>query len=166
MRDTSRRVGKICRTGFKKRFAPAYRKARAAIQDPAFGQPTLLSIDYGCGATYRNDPADPRSQFLLDFCIHIIDLSRYLFGDVGEVIARTKGETAYAVTLIFRNGALGTLALTSHRAWDVSTEKVEATGGDGQFLTCTNSVEMLHYSAADPRSGAQIETWHSPSFST
>lgn len=162
----SRRAGKICMTGFKKRFAPAYRKAKAAIDDPSFGEPTLLSIDYCCGSTYRNDPADPRSQFLLDFCVHIIDLSRYLFGEVAEVSARKKGDTAYAVTLLFRNDALGTLSMTSHRAWDVSCEKVEATGGPGQFLTCANSVEMVHYARGDRDAGAQIRAWHSPSFST
>jgi predicted dehydrogenase len=166
MLAASRRVGKICMTGFKKRFAPAYRKAQAAIQSEEFGDPALLSIDYCCGPTYRNDPADPRSQFLLDFCIHIVDLSRFLFGEVAEVTARRRGETAYAVTLLFRNGALGTLSMTSHRAWDVSCEKVEATGGPGQFLTCANSVEMVHYAGTPQGSGTQIRAWHSPSFST
>jgi predicted dehydrogenase len=166
MLAASRRAGTICMTGFKKRFAPAYQKAKAAIMDAAFGAPTLLSIDYCCGPTYRNDPSDPRSQFLLDFCIHIIDLSRYLFGEVAEVIARAKGEAAYAVTLLFRNGALGTLAMSSQRAWDVSCEKVELTGGPGQFITCSNSVEMTHYSTPAGGGSVQIRSWHSPSFST
>jgi predicted dehydrogenase len=166
MLEASRASGKICMTGFKKRFAPAYRKAKAAIQAEEFGAPTLLSIDYCCGPTYRNDPTDPRSQFLLDFCIHIIDLARYLFGDVAEVLARQQGETAYAVLLRFRNGALGTLSLSSHRSWDVSCEKVELTGGPGQFITCSNSVEMLHYAGSPTGRGAQICAWHSPSFST
>ncbi|MGH2344942.1 MAG: Gfo/Idh/MocA family protein, partial [Chloroflexota bacterium] len=165
MLDASRRFGKICMTGFKKRFAPAYRKAKAAIQDASFGAPTLLSIDYCCGPTYHNDPANPRSQFLLDFCIHIIDLARYLFGEVAEVMARKKNDTTYAVVLTFRNGALGTLSMTSHRAWDVSCEKVEVTGGPGRFITCANSVEMLGY-ATDQLGATRIHTWHSPSFST
>lgn len=161
----SRRSGKICMTGFKKRFAPAYRKMKAAIQDPSFGDPTLLSIDYCCGPTYRNDPADARSQFLLDFCIHIIDLSRYLFGEVAEVVARAKDDTTYTVLLRFANDALGTLAMTCNRAWDVSCEKVEVTGGPGRFITCANSVEMQSYVSADP-GNTHIRSWHSPSFST
>jgi predicted dehydrogenase len=162
----SHETGKICMTGFKKRFAPAYRKAKAAFQDTEFGEPTLLSIDYCCGPTYRNDPADPRSQFLLDFCIHIIDLARYLFGDVAEVLARKKDETAYAALLRFRSGALGTLSMSSHRSWDVSCEKVELTGGPGQFITCGNSVEMLHYASPPSGGAAEVRSWHSPSFST
>ena len=51
-------------TAFKKRFAPAYRKARQAIVQPEFGEPSLLSIDYCCGPTYTEDPANPRSHRL------------------------------------------------------------------------------------------------------
>ncbi|MGH2560959.1 MAG: Gfo/Idh/MocA family protein [Thermomicrobiales bacterium] len=160
MLQTSRTLNQICMTGFKKRFAPAYRKARAAIQDEAFGAPSLLSIDYACGPTYPNDPADPRGQFLLDFCIHILDLSRFLFGEVAEVYARTRGQTSYAVNLLFENGALGVIALSSNRDWEVSTEKVELTGGPGQFMTLANSVGLVRYA------GNAVVDWHSPTFST
>ncbi len=160
MLETSRRLDKMCMTGFKKRFAPAYRKARAAIKDGEFGAPSLLSIDYACGPTYANDPNDPRSQFLLDFCVHILDLSRYLFEDVAEVYARTQGETTYAVNLLFRNGALGVIALSAQRDWNVSTEKVELTGGPGEFLSVANSVSLVRYS------GSSIVDWHDPTFST
>ncbi len=158
--ETSRRLNTICMTGFKKRFAPAYRKAKTAILEADFGEPALLSIDYCCGPTYRNDPAEPRSQFLLDFCIHIIDLSRYLFGEVAEVYARKRDESTYAVNLLFRNGALGTLAMSANRNWDVSTEKVELTGGPGQFISLNNSVQMVRFS------GNKVVDWHNPTFST
>jgi predicted dehydrogenase len=160
MLETSRRLNQICMTGFKKRFAPAYQKAKSAIEDGTFGAPSLLSIDYACGPSYPNDPDNPRSQFLLDFCVHILDISRYLFGDVAEVYARTKDETSYAVNLLFHNGALGVLALSANRDWAVSTEKVELTGGPGQFMSLSNSVQLLRYS------GSNIVNWHSPSFST
>ncbi len=156
----SRRTGKLCMTGFKKRFAPAYRKAKAAAESATFGPPSLLSIDYSCGPTYTNDPADPRSQFLLDFCVHIIDLARYLAGEVAEVYARTHDGLTYTVNLGFRNGALGVLALSATRAWAVPTEKVELTGQPGQFLQVDNSVEYLRYS------GDTVAEWHRPSFST
>ncbi|HVX43230.1 MAG TPA: Gfo/Idh/MocA family oxidoreductase [Mycobacteriales bacterium] len=160
VRDASEQYGRICMTGFKKRFAPAYRKARAAVLVAGFGDPELLSIDYCCGPGYRNDPAAPRSRFLLDFAIHIIDLSRYLFGEVAEVAARERNLSTYAVSLRFANGALGVLALSSHRDWAVPTEKVELTGGPGQFISIDNSVEMVRYD------GARIADHHRPSFST
>src|SRR5690349_5571451 len=112
MWEASRRLGVTCMTGFKKRFAPAYRAARAAIEDPAFGAPSLLAASVGSGP-YRNDPADPSSQFLLDFGIHAIDLARYLLGDVAEVTARRQGDDSYAVTLAYASGAVGVLALSA-----------------------------------------------------
>jgi predicted dehydrogenase len=159
VRDASRRTGKLCVTAFKKRYAPAYVKAKAIVESAEFGAPHLLSIDYASGP-YRNLPDNPRSWFLLDFAIHIIDLSRYLFGEVAEVFAWERQQTAYAVTLRFASGAVGTLALTSHRDYAVSTEKVELTGGQGRMLSLANSVELTYWQ------DREIRAWHSPSFST
>jgi predicted dehydrogenase len=144
--EVSRRRGQICMTGFKKRFAPVYRAARAAVEDSGFGGASLLAIDYASGA-YRNDPADPASHFLLDFGIHVIDLARYLLGEVDEVSARRRDYDTYAVTLTFASGALGVLALSGRRSWGISTEKVELTGGHGQFLSVENSTELTRFSA-------------------
>lgn len=157
--ETSQRTGQICMTGFKKRFAPAYQKAKQAIESEEFGAPCLLSIDY-CSGFYPNDPDNPRRQFLLDFCIHIIDLARFLYGEVQEVFARTQNQNAYAVNLLFENEAVGALALSCHRDWQVSTELVELTGGPGQFVSLSNSVRMIRYGEN------KILDWHEPSFST
>jgi predicted dehydrogenase len=160
MLSASRRAGRICMTGFKKRFAPAYAKARAAIADAGFGTPSLLSVDYCCGPTYSNDPANPSSNFLLDFCIHLIDLSLFLFGPVTGVNALTREDLTYAVTLRFQNDALGTFAFSANRDWDVTAEKVELTGAAGRFITIENSVRMLRYE------GRTLAQWHEPTFST
>jgi predicted dehydrogenase len=157
--QTSRRTGKLSVTAFKKRYAPAYVKARQIVNSPDFGAPHLLSIAYASGP-YRNLTENPRTWFLLDFCVHIIDLSRYLFGDVAEVFAWERELTAYAVSMKFVNGAIGTLALTSHRDYAVSTEKVELTGGQGRMMSLTNSVELKYWQ------DKEIKAWHSPSFST
>lgn len=159
MVEASRRTGQICMTGFKKRFAPAYRKLAEAIRAGELGAPSLLSIDYASGF-YSEDPDNPRSQFLLDFTVHILDLTRYLFGEVAEVYARKAGPSTYAVSLGFDNGAVGTLALTANRDWGVSTERVEVTGAPGEFASVENSIRMRRYSKKT------IVDWHDPSFST
>jgi predicted dehydrogenase len=64
------------------------------------------------------------------------------------------------VNLKFRNGAIGTLAMSCHRDWKVSTEKVELTGGPGQFISLHNSITMVRHN------GAAIADWHDVSFST
>lgn len=155
----SRETGVSCMTGFKKRFAPAYVKLRHALASGAMGAPSLLSIDYASGG-YANDQDQPRSQFLLDFTVHILDLSRFLFGEVASVYARSPEPSTYAVSLGFRSGAVGTLALSAHRDWAVSTEQVEITGGPGQFASVQNSITMVRHS------GREIVDWHDPSFST
>jgi predicted dehydrogenase len=55
---------------------------------------------------------------------------------------------------------VGTLAMSCHRDWRVSTEKLEATGAQGQFLSLNNSIQMVRYA------GNTIAAWHDVSFST
>jgi predicted dehydrogenase len=50
--------------------------------------------------------------------------------------------------------------MSCHRDWRVSTEKVELTGGPGQFISLNNSIQMLRHT------GSTIADWHDPSFST
>jgi myo-inositol 2-dehydrogenase / D-chiro-inositol 1-dehydrogenase len=152
---TSERTGTICMTGFKKRFAPAYRKAREAIDRGELGNVTLLTIDAASG------PYEPLGrEFLLDFGIHAIDLARYLGGEVEEVWARGIDDHTYAVSLVFENGGLGVLGLSANRAWHVPTENVELTGTAGSFLTVDNSVELLRYG------GGAVTELHRPVFAT
>lgn len=158
--EVSRTSGQICMTAFKKRFAPAYEKVRKAIASGSMGQPSLLTIQYCSGPTYSNEGPDPTAHFLLDFCPHILDLSRYLLGEVAEVYAMRRGRDTYAVTVRFHNGAVGVLGLSSNRDWGVPNELVEVTGEPGRFASVTGSVEMVRYE------GARIVDSHRPNFST
>jgi GFO/IDH/MocA C-terminal domain len=101
MLEVSRRTGQICMTGFMKRFAPVYRKARAAVSSPAFGTVSMLAASWSFGV----DDRDWIDMFLLDFGVHMIDLTRYLAGEVAEVYARDCDGAAYAATVAFSNGA-------------------------------------------------------------
>jgi predicted dehydrogenase len=144
MLDASLRTGQICMTAFQKRFAPAYEKARLAAHSSDFGPPSLLAIDWCSPAWWTHDPHDPVTWFLLDFCIHIVDLSRYMFGEVVEVYARKRDEVAYAVTLVFANGAVGVLGLSANRDGKL-LESVELTGRAGQFITIDDGRRMVRY---------------------
>lgn len=126
----------LCTTAFKKRYATAYNKAKEWIAKFAENDLYSLSIDYA-SAQYAND--SERSSFLLDFCVHIIDLSAFLFGDVAEVFAFSKGMDAYAVSIKFANGAVGSLSLNCGRSFQVPTEEVEISIKGGNFMTIHNS---------------------------
>jgi len=129
-------TGLLCTTAFKKRYTQAANRAKAWLAQFPESDRYALSIDYA-STQYANDT--PRHLFLLDFAIHIIDLTPYLFGDVAKVFAFSKGPDAYAVSLSFVNGAVGTLSLSDGRSFVVPTEEIELTVKGGNAMTIHNS---------------------------
>lgn len=140
MLETSRRTGRTCMTGYMKRFAPVYQRARAAVQDDDFGTPSLLAITWSFGV---NEQAW-LDEFLVDFGVHMIDLARYFFGEIDEVYARDREGIAYAITLGFANGAVGTLSMTANRGYDI-TERTELTGGYGNHVSIDSTGRFVRY---------------------
>ncbi|MFE0358079.1 Gfo/Idh/MocA family protein [Streptomyces nigra] len=71
--------------GYMKRFAPAYQRAREVIGSGNFGSPSLAHFTFAMG---RVDEylADLR-HYLIDNPVHMIDLARYLVGELDEVSA-------------------------------------------------------------------------------
>ncbi|MFW6162359.1 MAG: Gfo/Idh/MocA family protein [Planctomycetota bacterium] len=132
----AKETGVLCTTAFKKRYAVAYNRARDFIAEFPPDDLYALSIDYAA-AQYKHD--SPRSTFLLDFCIHAIDLSGYLFGDAAEVFAFAKGLDAYAVSVRYASGAVGSLSFACGRSFSIPTEEVEITMRGGNFMTVHNS---------------------------
>ncbi|MCC7495467.1 MAG: Gfo/Idh/MocA family oxidoreductase [Fimbriimonadaceae bacterium] len=129
-------AGRLCMTAFKKRYATCYDRARRWLDGLPAGALLTLSIDYHSGH-FAN--TSPRSDFLLDFCVHIIDLACYLGGPVDEVFAYGQGPDAYAVSLRFADGAVGSLSLSDGRSFGVPTEEVELTARGGNSLSLHNS---------------------------
>lgn len=140
MLEASRATGQACMTGFMKRFAPVYQKAHDIVESTEFGDPHLLSINWSFGVPDKSW----LDMFLLDFGVHMIDLSRYLFGEVVEVYAREHNEIAYAAVLSFENGAVGTLNMTGNRGLDI-TEEIELTGAFGQHITIDSAGRMIQF---------------------
>ena len=132
----AKETGQLCTTAFKKRYNQAYSRAKEWIGDFSPEELLSISIDY-CSGYYDN--ATPRSSFLLDFAIHVIDLTQFLFGDVESVFSFTKDHHAYSVSLRFASGAVGTLNLSDGRTWSLPTEEVEITIEGGNFMTVHNS---------------------------
>ena len=141
MLAASRAAGRICMTAYKKRFAPAYVKAKAIVEGEDFGEPTLLTLLRTRGPFAPTD--DPHEAYLLQWGCHVVDLVTYLFGPVASVSAMKTGPSpwAYAMTLRFANEAVGSFAVTERvkgRNW----EHVTLVGAGGVSVQVDNSTEM------------------------
>ncbi len=132
----SKETGVLCTTAFKKRYARAYVRAKEFITRFPADDLYSISIDYA-SAQYSNDSL--RRSFLHDFCIHMIDLSGYLFGEAAEVFSFSKGPDAYAVSIRYANGAVGSLCFNDGRSFRVPTEEVEISVRGGNSVSVHNS---------------------------
>jgi predicted dehydrogenase len=132
----SAETGLLCMTAFKKRYSAAYQRAKEWLNGFDASDLYSISIDYA-SAQYSNNTL--RRTFLFDFAIHVIDLVGFLFGDVQKVFAFSKGLDAYAVSLQFATGAVGSLNLNCGRSFDIPTEEVEISVSGGNFMTIHNS---------------------------
>ncbi|MFP4026539.1 MAG: Gfo/Idh/MocA family protein [Candidatus Brocadiia bacterium] len=132
----SEETGQLCVTAFKKRYSRAYTRAKKFIEE--FGPEELesLSIDYA-SSRYTNESF--RTSFLLDFCIHMIDLSGYLFGDAEQVFVFAREKHSYAVSVRYASGAVGSFNFTDGRSFQIPTEEVEITAAGGNFMSVHNS---------------------------
>lgn len=132
----SKETGILCTSAFKKRYNVANNRAKEWIGQ--FDPDDLYSIsaDYASGQ-YANETM--ARDFLHDFAIHMIDLVGYLFGDAKEVFCFSKGRHAYAVSISFANGAVGSLNLNCGRTLSLPTEDLEISIRGGNFMTIHNS---------------------------
>lgn len=141
VREAARRTKKICMTAYKKRFAPAYNKAKEIITSAEFGKPVLLNL-LRTRKPHKPSP-DPKNAYMLDWGCHAIDLLSYLFGNISRVSAVTTGAEpqAYVVQITFANGAIGSFTVTE-RINGRNLEEVLAVGSEGVLVRCTDSIEM------------------------
>jgi myo-inositol 2-dehydrogenase/D-chiro-inositol 1-dehydrogenase len=132
----SKETGLLCTTAFKKRYSMAYNRAKDWIGQYDPSELISLSVDYASGP-YKNQ--SPRTEFLLDFAIHCIDATGYLFGEAKEVFSFTTGMEGYAVSVKYRSGAVGSFNFNCARSFHVPTEEVEISIRGGNFMSIHNS---------------------------
>lgn len=151
-------TGMLCTTAFKKRYSSGYVRAKRWVESFADDDLYSLSVDYA-SAQYSNE--SPRSSFLLDFAIHLIDAVSYLFGDAERVFAFSKGLDAYAVSIQFCNGAVGSMNLNCGRSFGVPTEEVELTARGANWMTLHNSSCWRIVEAGEPTEWREPPTFTS-----
>jgi D-apiose dehydrogenase len=138
------------------RFRPWYRAMRAEIDSGLIGRPIRLRIAHHDTRALRPDGfalqpylATMPRLILMDMGCHLVDTSRYLFGEIEEVSAtigrfgtRNVGEDLAMLTLEFADGALGSLDFSwctapdqSRPEWALNRTVAEGTSGTLRLLT-------------------------------
>jgi len=173
MLDAVTRAGVKHMVAFNYRFVPAIRQARDLIQSGVLGRlyhyravylQEWLMPHYGTPRLWRMDKKSAGTGALGDLASHIIDLGRFLAGEVKSVSAMTrtfieertlpdgKGmgkvdvDDAFAVAIEFENGAIGTLEGSRVAAGRKNYEVVEINGEKGSLrfsLERLNELEVF-----------------------
>ncbi|MFJ7167276.1 Gfo/Idh/MocA family protein [Streptomyces globosus] len=156
--DTAERAGRSVAVGFMKRHAPAYRRLAALTADEeAFGRVLSFHAFFAFSPwtdTLRDD------TYVKFGAVHVVDLLRWLFGEVAEVSGHTNSrgsDISMAATLRFRSGVIGNLTLAGVPAWSREQEELTVTGQRG-FARVENLTTLAHHHArsAEPGRG---EAW-------
>jgi predicted dehydrogenase len=172
MLDAVQKAGVKHMVAFNYRFVPAIRQIRKIVDSGALGKiyhfrasylQEWIMPHYNLGMIWRLQKSVAGSGALGDLGAHIIDLGRYLVGDVKSVSAMTKTfiperpwgdgtmgkvdvDDAFAAVVEFENGALGTLEATRFAAGrkNANTLEINAEKGSIRFnLERMNELEVF-----------------------
>ena len=130
--------------GFNYRFVPAVRRAREILESGGIGDVVHFRATYlqswgweADASVWRFDPKQAGTGAIGDLGTHIIDLARYLVGDIASVSALVRAvvpgreiDDHFVATIEFENGAVGTLEAsrlargrTNYNAFEVNGSK-------------------------------------------
>jgi predicted dehydrogenase len=121
VRREAAKLGRSARVGFNHRFHPALREARRLVSDGGYGAMMFLRARYGHGGRigyereWRADATRSGGGELIDQGIHLIDLTRYLAGDV--TLAFSDLRTSYWSTSVEDNAFLALRCDDGALAW-------------------------------------------------
>jgi myo-inositol 2-dehydrogenase/D-chiro-inositol 1-dehydrogenase len=141
---------------FMKRFAPANVLAKEFMASPAFGTLSSMSLIHGCG------PYDDIRRMMYFNGIHLIDLGRFLGGEVERVFAYGcdggKGNYGISATWQLRNGAVAQLNQNSGQTWRDCFEAVYLSGAQAGILLDASREVKIMYDGAQfaPGQGLQL----------
>ena len=147
MWQEAERAGVVHMCGFNYRFVPAVRLAKELIDRGEVGQIVHFRARYlqswGWDApldTWRFDRAQAGTGAIGDLGSHIVDIARYLVGEIASVSAEVRTyvdghpvDDAFVATIEFENGAIGTLEASRLARGRVNSHAWEINGSDGSL---------------------------------
>lgn len=127
----SQETGKLCMTAFKKRYTPVYVRMKEQMDNPRFGKPSMLVMQRSF-FKYSNDSL--RTDFLHDFCIHLLDLSLWLMGTAIAIHALSLEPNTWSIQIKFESDAIGSLSFCAHTDGTYPDEQVTIYGENDAML--------------------------------
>lgn len=121
LRDRARENDVIVRVGYNHRFHPALRRVRELVESEQHGRLLFVRARYGHGGRlgyereWRADPQRSGGGELIDQGSHLVDLVRFLFGDVDLAFAELR--TAFWEMPVEDNAFLALRPRTGGFAW-------------------------------------------------
>jgi predicted dehydrogenase len=148
------RAGVVHMCGFNYRFVPAVRLARELLEAGELGDVVhfraryLQSWGWDAPPSWRFDAEASGSGAIGDLGAHIVDLARYLAGELTGIsaVVRTfvegrEVDDAFVATVEFENGAIGTLEASRLARGRINQNTFEVNGSQG---TLSFDVERLN----------------------
>ncbi|RLQ94503.1 Gfo/Idh/MocA family oxidoreductase [Falsibacillus albus] len=129
--DAAEEAGVIVMVGFMKRFAPCYAKLKDLMTEGNLGAARSFQARFAVDSTPFCKNED---QFIKFAAIHMVDLVRYLFGEVLQVTGLKYTDQEFisqSISLKFENGVVGSLYFTGMTAWSRESENMLVTFDNG-----------------------------------
>jgi predicted dehydrogenase len=170
-------AGVVNMCGFNYRFVPAVSRARELVEAGGLGEVVHFRARYlqswGWEAptdVWRFDRAQAGSGALGDLGAHIVDLARFLCGEVTAVSATVRTyveghevDDAFVATVEFENGAIGTLESSRLALGRVNQNTFELNGSRGSLAFDLERFDELAVSDGGPyRSERVTGDWWPP----
>jgi predicted dehydrogenase len=141
-------AGVVNMCGFNYRFVPAVRLARELLEAGELGDVVHFRARYlqswGWEADegiWRFDPAQAGTGAIGDLGTHIIDLARYLVGEIASVSAHARTivpgrrvDDHFVATIEFANGVAGTLEASRLARGRINSNAFEVNGSKGSLV--------------------------------
>lgn len=145
MLSAARECGRICATGYKKRYAPATLRALEVLR--GFSGLTRIHIQRSMGGSSQSNPG-----YLWNWGCHAIDLVEFLAGPPDQVMAWKCSHdwSAVSALLSFPHGAIGELSLSAPGG---NWEEVVIQGRGMEGLRLWDGLYLTTYHGNDPCGG-------------
>jgi len=143
----------VYQVGHNRRFAPAYKFAKSLIQNGKF-IPYSAHVKMNRGElknpSWVSDP-NITGGFLYESTIHLLDMVRWLLGDVKKVECIGKKSVYkeiddFALLLTFTSGGIATFFSSAHASWIFPFERIELFGEHSAVIT--EELEKVTFSSA------------------